>query len=440
VKTILLISPYFPPMNVIGSKRALNLARHLPSRGFRAVVLAAPIDGEARDPRLLELLPHDLAVSYAFAGPLRRRRSRGSAPPALPRSGGRTRSRGDRGARALASRFRLAMSFVSPFDKLVGGVPAAIRAGLALVARHEPRIVHVNADPWSGVLAGVGIARAARLPLVVDMRDPWALHDFKRAARFAPARWATDLAELACLAPADRIVLNTRAACDAYRARYRAVIPPERFDFVRNAFDPDVYEGYRPEVTPRSPEDPFVVLYFGSLRLTVSAQVLLDGFGAWVRRRGLSPAAARLAFVGKVEARDLEAVRRSGLAPYVDVRPAVSIREAMPILRDADVLVALNPPGYRLTVPGKLYDYFASGRPIVVVASNEEIGELLASVGAGEATPWADPRLPECFDRVYRARARGSLPTDLAARAGRFAVDHQVDAFARIYDELLAGR
>ncbi len=41
MKTVLLITPYFPPMGVVGAKRPLHLCRHLPSEGWRPVVLAA---------------------------------------------------------------------------------------------------------------------------------------------------------------------------------------------------------------------------------------------------------------------------------------------------------------------------------------------------------------------------------------------------------------
>ena len=41
--TVLLITPYFPPMSVVGAKRPLNLVRHLPvSAGSRWYSPAIP--------------------------------------------------------------------------------------------------------------------------------------------------------------------------------------------------------------------------------------------------------------------------------------------------------------------------------------------------------------------------------------------------------------
>jgi hypothetical protein len=46
--TVLLITPYFPPMSVVGAKRPLNLVRHLPRFGWQPVVLAGDPAGENR--------------------------------------------------------------------------------------------------------------------------------------------------------------------------------------------------------------------------------------------------------------------------------------------------------------------------------------------------------------------------------------------------------
>jgi glycosyltransferase involved in cell wall biosynthesis len=94
--------------------------------------------------------------------------------------------------------------------------------------------------------------------------------------------------------------------------------------------------------------------------------------------------AARLEvhFAGVLSPRDLAAARRS---PATRILGFVSHEESRALVRTADLLFLPMhdlPPGARATVvPGKTYEYVASGRPILAAVPEGDARDLLAAAG-----------------------------------------------------------
>ncbi|MEZ4465060.1 MAG: glycosyltransferase [bacterium] len=421
--TVLLISPYFPPMGVSGAKRALHLVRNLPAEGWRAVVLAARPVNERPDPSQLQDIPPEAVVDYGFNGrarPLlkawseRRKGSNSKEKAAKPAAG--------RGGWPRPAWWPQDASFLTPFDRYLLDVPAGLRAARRLVRQHRPDVIHVSADPWSPLIVARQISREFRVPLVVDFRDPWSQHAGKMALRPAPAQAALRAFEAALFAGAARVVLNTEACRDAYVAAYAGRLPAERFTAIRNAFDEGLFAPGEP--TPRSA---FTVAYFGRFRRFVEPDALFDGFSRFVRAEGLAPGEATLQIIGGISPEHRERAHAFGLAGYLEVTPPVPFRHSLPVLQSAHVLALVINPESHLQIPGKLYDYMAARRPILAVSANAEVDGILARTGTGLSARHGDAA--DIADKLRRLRA---APEPLSADA--------VEPFsARTQARLMAG-
>src|ERR1700761_7146737 len=78
-KSILIVSPYFPPSTLAGVHRARHLAKHLPATGWQPIVLCVDerFHEEKLDPELAELVPGDVEVVKTKALPARLTRCTG---------------------------------------------------------------------------------------------------------------------------------------------------------------------------------------------------------------------------------------------------------------------------------------------------------------------------------------------------------------------------
>jgi len=416
---LLLIAPYFPPIGVVGAKRPLMLARHLPALGWTPVVLAADPAGERNDPSLLDALPADLEVVRQYRAPFSRR-------PAAP---GSARTAGP-GATFLG----WDPGYFTPLDRYLWGTPAAVRAGRRLVDTHGLKAVLVSADPWSGLLAGLAVARSRRLPLVVDLRDPWSLQQAKMRLTPPPVRALVRMLESRVFRRSAAIVLNTEAAREAYVEAYRGRVPAESFHAVRNAFDPGLFRAASPARSAR-----WTVVHYGQFRRLVPADPLLEGFARFVARAGLAPAAARLLLVGGVPPTVAARATELGLDPYLEVRPPVPYAESLAVLVEADALALIATGGMALTVPAKLYDYMAAGRPILALTDQPEPARLVSEGQLGEVAPPGSPEaVAEALLRLHRrtmAPDRGALDP---ARLERFGAREQARAMAAILDRAVS--
>lgn len=398
----LLISPAFAPQTSVGAFRWVKLARHLPRHGFRPAVLSGTFPEDPRDDGLLAALPPEVEVFDEYLDPVVL-----AAGAAL---------------RALRARAPLPAGRVGPLvglrpfqaitDRWIAHAPRGARAAVALARRTGARAVVVSAGPYSACPVGLHVKRALGVPLVLDMRDPYSLHETgsgppsglaERARRAIVPRL-----ERRWLEGADHVIFNTRAALEAYRARFPELT--SKSSFVRNHFDLALYA---PAPAPE-PEPPrrFVVLHLGTIREEASADQIGAALRRFIDRERLAPSDVVLRQIGRMSDHDRACFERMGLTPYIEALPPVPQRDVLGELRRAHVLLAMLSPHVVLRVSAKTYDYAASGMPVVSVTANREVEELLSyrSDNARVAPDDADGIAAALARHLARFRETGALP------------------------------
>jgi glycosyltransferase involved in cell wall biosynthesis len=265
-------------------------------------------------------------------------------------------------------------------DKEMGWVVPALASGLWGLLRERPHVLYSSSPPWSGQVVALGLARASGLPWVADFRDPWARAPW-RETQPARIRRAAVRLERRVVQRADAVLFAT----DANRSEYGTYYGPEigqRFHLVRNGCDPHEFRN-----VPRNPPaDRFVLLHAGSLYGARSPRPLFQAIDAEIGRGGLNRDRFRLRLVG--DAGDGGGFRAAatdlGLDDVVEFRPRVPRREIIQEMTSAACLLVLQ-PGTTVSIPGKLYEYLAVGRPILALADAGETVDLVRESGVGVA-------------------------------------------------------
>jgi hypothetical protein len=86
----------------------------------------------------------------------------------------------------------------------------------------------------------------------------------------------------------------------------------------------------------------------------------------------------------------LEALAAFPFPEVLEMVDPIPKQEACGMMRAVDGLLLLNPAGLRRYIQGKLYEYIASGTPIVVFGAGGEMGEIVDSLGAGTTVAEGD--------------------------------------------------
>lgn len=399
-RRILIVSHVFPPIGGIPVQRALSFAKYLPDLGYDVHVLTAWNPGApVHDPGLLRHVPKSVKVHRCFSAEvpfaLRHRvwslfsgGKSGAKAPAAAASGQRPAAP-SRSVKSVIANF---IRQVSCPDPEVLWVPFAIRAAARIIRKYKIDTVLVTAPPFSIFLTGNALKRRfPNLTLVTDFRDEW-LKFYLQASDFSGdyiRRRATSI-ERATIELSDVVVATTDTILSEIRTRYPDQ-PGEKFAIVMNGYDPEAFAAFRPR--PHTPGK-IVVVLTGTVARSTSARYYLDVLDSL-------PEALRnrfeTRFVGRVA--DDEKQYFNGRKSNIKLLGFLPQAQALEQMEDADYLLLTLTDASHL--PGKLFEYLATEKPILAVTlGDSEIARLLAETGAGLH---ADPSDPDAVRRMILA-------------------------------------
>jgi glycosyltransferase involved in cell wall biosynthesis len=382
----------FPPHGAIGTMRTLRLVRHLFDAGWRITVVTGEPSTYWPDtpvePTLLERVPETVRVLRA-----RPRRRLGNPPPPA-----RVGDSANGGRRGLPSRRRLAPAWVRRAKDWVDFAfripdrerdwigPAVAVARAAWSADGPPDLLFSSAPPWSGQVVALRLARTCSIPWVADFRDPWARAPW-REDRPRYTKWAARHLERRVVRRADAVVFTTQANCEEFAVHYGAAAAA-RFHVIPNGCDPSEFDGI--EAVPEAGR--FVLLHAGSLYGGRNPLPLCQVLARLFAEGKLDRTTFRLRLLGPVNPSGIDvraACDRLGLGDVVEIAGRVPRKESLRQMLSASALLLLQ-PGHTVSVPGKLYEYLAAGRPILAIAEEGEIADLVRASGIGRSVMPSD--------------------------------------------------
>jgi Glycosyl transferase 4-like domain len=410
LRTVLILSRFFPPSFSIGGKRAYRFAKHLADHGWRAVVLTdvepAP---ERSDPSVPALGPPHRVVRQWFPSSW----SRGNAPDSDGTVARPTRTRIGP-PRWLMPRLKWHVSM--PIGREALNAPRVVQTVARLAKEERADAIFATSGPYASLLFGALAKRATGLPLHLDLRDPWSMNFMQRTK--SPWTRRTEAAvEARLLRAADRVTFTCDAARDAYRAAYPDIAG--RIDRIFNAFDP----AEQPARSSQDPQAPLSLVHFGNCYGARRLDTVIRAIARLHQRDGVTADDLSLLNLGRMAELDVRLVDELGIGAFVTSRPVVPYREGVERLAAADLQLLVAYGREHLFVPGKLYDYLLTGRPILCIAPESEVTDIVARTGSGRSVTPDD--VDACAEVIGDALA--------AKRAGRaFAVadPDQVTAFS----------
>jgi len=358
----LVVAHLFPPCGGAGVQRTAKLVAYLASHDWQPTVLTVrPTDYGLTDASLLSpALASSLdVVRTPCFDPVTRFTRPASHDAGPPDATERGRRGVGRPLRALAKAgWRLAERHLLIPDRTVVWLPEAVAAARRIHRDRPFDLVYATADPYSSFLIARRIARTLSVPYVLDMRDPWT-HLSYMEARHTPVRQSIERW-------LERRVLRDCAACifangaiETYRTAYPHLAG--KFSYVPNGYDPDDFAG----VAPR-PFDRFTIVHNGTF---LSGYRTADTFLRAVRLLlDKDPEIAnrlQVFFVGKVGS-EREVSERLGLQGLVTHAGYVPHRDSLSYVLGADALLLVG-GAHAWEETGKVYEYLATGRPILAL-------------------------------------------------------------------------
>ena len=398
MKRVLIITYYWPPSGGSGVQRWVKFAKYLPAEGWQPVVyapenpsyqqidetLAAEIPPEA------EVLRRRIREPYAA---YRRLMGRGASTDIKTLTQGAAASpvtpisSGHKTWKQRLSLWIRGNLFVP--DPRVGWVRPSVRYLKKYLREHPVDVIVTTGPPHSMHLIGERLHKALGTPWVADFRDPWTKMYYLKHLGMTRRTWRRiEGMEQAVLDGCSTVLAVTPAVAADFRARTATPV-----EMITNGFDEDDFAAALGAVSAAETGGPFAITHTGLFAADGNPLLLWKVLGEMAAADPELRAALQLRLCGKVDREVYEAITAAGLGGavvdlgYLDHAAAVREQCAATLL----LLPLRNDPDYKPILPGKLFEYLATRRPVLGIGQEDgAMAEVLRETGAGVMCDWTN--------------------------------------------------
>lgn len=441
-----MVAYYFPPVAASGAMRPLGFCRNLAAYGWQPQVLTTTPESvyplHQVDPKLGGRVPTSIdVIRVPYVDQLQRllqcrERLRGLARRTAPRERGQnadsvTMPAASGGGRWTVKDLVLDWAFAFP-DRQCGWQRPAVRKLLTLTGTDIPDVIFATGGPWTSFLVGHTLAKHFDRPLVLDYRDPWNCNPYYSFSSDLLTKKSRATEAHVCQA-ASHVIANTEELRERLLEEYDSL--QGRCTWIPNGFDQETLASDQCEQVELCPPTPgYELCHFGTVYGKRTPRVLLQAVWELFQESRLKPETIRLRFVGGWDTTDQDCERYAvDLEKHGFLRrePPVSHSVCLREMQRSSVLLVLQPDS-PLQVPAKIYEYIATGRPLLLIGGEGATANLVARHGLGASSPNHVSQIKTLLQAV--AVGTQKLVPPEAARVNRFEYRSLTGELAAVLD------
>jgi len=384
VKKVLIITYYWPPSGGAGVQRWLKLTRYLPELGWLPIVITVhpedasyPLYDESFDKEVHESVKVIRTRSRELFGIYRKI----SGSKKIP-YGGFANEQEDNFIQKVARFIR--GNFVLP-DSRKGWNRFAFRSAVELIRKEEGiECIITSSPPHSTQLTGLKLRKKFGITWIADLRDPWTdIYYYRQLYPTFPAHKLNLHYEHKVMRSADKILTVGPFLKDLFTAKHR--LDPDKVEILYNGFDPSDFQNL-----PEPKKNFFRISYIG----TLSDVYPVESFTRVILDLLKEIPAIRLRFIGAVSSSQR---RKLSQIPSENIEYIghVSHHEAIRQMAQSSLLLLIIPEHEtsRGILTGKIFEYMASGRPVVGIGPVDgDAARILEESNAGRMVDFKDEK------------------------------------------------
>lgn len=371
MKKVLIITYYWPPSGGAGVQRWLKFVKYLPKYEWQPIVLT--IDTKyatypLTDPSLLDDIPDNVDVYATKAINYFSLYSKNASQ--VPSAGFAVNSKNN--LKNKISRFIRGNFFIP--DPRRGWNKYAVRKAAELIRDNNISHIITTSPPHSTQLIGLKLKKMfPSIKWIADMRDPWTdIYYYDQFLHTPLAKKIDKRYELSVLQNADRVI-TVGSIADIFASKGKGIF--EKTAIITNGYDDDDFSDVR--ITP---PDVFTITYCGTIAGSYPINPLLDAL-AKINESGRQ---YLLKFIGVVNENTQRHIVDTIGADKVEFVPYTPHKEVINIISSASALLLLipNDKNSESTLPGKLFEYVATRRPVIFIGpANGYAANILRGCG-----------------------------------------------------------
>jgi len=375
-KKILLITYYWPPAGGPGVQRWLKFVSYLPEYDIHPVVYVP--DGAAypiKDMELIKQIPENIEViRQPIKEPAQWSKKLFSKKTQQLQSGVLPSKR-----RSWVTQMLLYIraNFFIP-DARVTWVKPSVRYLKQYCTEHTIETIITTGPPHSIHLIGKQLQKEIGVKWLADFRDPWTtIHYFEQMPLSSYSKKKHYQLEKQVLNSADKITVTSRPTKELFRK-----ITQKPIEVITNGYDEKLLPKNKLQLDVQ-----FTISHIGSLLSDRNPIQLWKAIADLLKRVPNFKNDLKINLAGIISDEVLESIQYFGLIEYIENHGYISHSKAIDLQHTSQVLLLLemDKQSTRVILPGKLFEYMASKRPILALGPKEgAIAELLQETNAGK--------------------------------------------------------
>ena len=401
---LLVITYYWPPAGGPGVQRWLKFVKYLPDFGVQPIVyvpenptypivdenLVKEVSGQAI------ILKHKIFEPYQLASFLSKNKTKKISSGIIPN--------------------KKKQSFLDKVFLWIRGnlfIPDArvywVKPSVAFLEKYilENNIdtIVTSGPPHSLHLIGLELKQKFNVKWFADFRDPWTTigyHKSLRLSNYAAKKHKS--MEHQVLNAADTIIVTSNTTKTEFEA-----ITTKPIAVITNGYDTE-------NVVKEPLDTKFSLAHIGSFLSERNPQLLWECLVELINEVPSFKSHLEIKLIGAVSQEVLETISQFELNSYLNNLGYVSHSEAIVHQRKSQVLllIEINSEDTKSIIPGKLFEYMVSGRPIVAIGpKGSDFAEIITSTNTGVFFDYSDKmKLKTVLLAYYNQFLEGKLQSN----------------------------
>ena len=403
-KKILIITYYWPQAGGPGVQRWLKFVKYLPDFGIQPIVYVPenpsyPIIDENLISEVSEkaiIIRQPIFEPYAFAAFFSKNKTKKISSGIIPNSKKQS---------FLDKMLLWIRGNVFIPDARVLWVKPSVSFLEKYIQENNIETIITSGPPHSLHLIGLELKQKCTINWLADFRDPWTTIGYHKALKLSSfAAKKHKKLEHKVLNSADVIIVTSETTKTEFQA-----ITAKPIQVITNGYDAENIEKQKLDTK-------FSLAHIGSLLSERNPTFLWQCLSELIQENSIFEAIFELKLIGAISPEVVETINDFGLSKYVNNLGYVSHREALIQQRKSQVLILIeiNSEDTKSIIPGKLFEYMVSERPIIGIGpEGADFSKIIKETNTGVFVNYAEKeKLKSTLIQFFDAFLEGNLSTN----------------------------
>ena len=421
----LLISYYFPPMGMGGTQRAAKFAKYLPKYDWEPIVITVKdVHYYAQDNTLLKEVEHVSIIRTESLDPLRLL-ARFRKNKELP-----TNKISAKSSKSILNILNIYIGnwFLIPDSKILW-VPFAVITAIKLIKLHKINIIFTTSPPHSAHFVGLITKMFTSVKWIADFRDDWTGGESQPCPTVIHTI-INKFLEKIVLKKADHIV----GMCDHLTniLKIKSSTYTNKFSTIMNGYDS---EDFLPLLnTPLNKK--FTITHCGSISKVSDPEPFLKAISILFKEKSYLTNQINIQFIGADIFGNLDRIlHKYDLSHIIKPIKYLPHNEALSKTMSSHMLLlTILKKSDEEIITGKIFEYLASGKFILLITSNGYTAKLVQKLQKGIIIDPEDSQgLKNSILKFYEMYQAGRLFSGKPLSVSQFDRENQTKTLAALF-------